>query len=85
MERPDVHEARLCLSLVRLAEEALGREGGERIVTVELDVGELSGVAPEALAAAFPVCVHGTPAEGATLRWRVTEGRELVLRAMEVM
>lgn len=79
-----MHEARLCLSLIRLAEEALAREGGRHIVSVELEVGELSGVAPEALAAAFPVCVHGTPAEGAIMHWRITEGRELVLRAMEV-
>ena len=63
-----MHEARLCLSLIRLAEEALASDGGRHIVSVDLEVGELSGVAPEALAAAFPVCVHGTSAEGATLR-----------------
>jgi hydrogenase nickel incorporation protein HypA/HybF len=79
-----MHEARLCLSILRLAEEALARDGGGRIVHVELEVGEHSGVAPEALAAAFPICARGTPAEGATLHWRPTPGRELVLRAMEV-
>jgi hydrogenase nickel incorporation protein HypA/HybF len=80
-----MHEARLCLSLLRLAEDALAREGGERIVAVELDVGAYSGVVPAALAAAFPVCAHGTSAEGAALRWRETPGRELVLRTMEVV
>jgi Zn finger protein HypA/HybF involved in hydrogenase expression len=46
-----MHEARLCLSILRLAEEALTRDGGQQIVQVELEVGEFSGVAPEALAA----------------------------------
>jgi len=79
-----MHEARLCLSLIRLAEEALARDGGRSILSMELEVGELSGVAPEALEAAFPICALGTPAEGAALHWRATPGRELLLRAMEV-
>lgn len=80
-----MHEARLCLSIIRLAEEALSREGGRSILRVELEVGEFSGVAPEALEAAFPICALGTPAEGAALHWRSTRGRALTLRAMEVM
>ncbi len=79
-----MHEARLCLSILRLAEEALAREGGRSILGVELEVGELSGVAPQALEAAFPICARGTPAQGATLRWREVPGRELRLRALEV-
>lgn len=79
-----MHEAKLCLSLLRLAEEALGREGGARILAVELEVGALSGVAPEALGAAFPVCARGTPAEGAELRLHAVPGRDLVLRRLEV-
>jgi hydrogenase nickel incorporation protein HypA/HybF len=80
-----VHEARLCLSLLRLAEEALGREGGGRIVTLELEVGALSGVVAEALEAAFPVCARGTAAEGAALRLNAVPGRDLVLRSLEVV
>lgn len=79
-----MHEARLCLSLIRLAEQALAREGGGSILALELEVGELSGVAPEALAAAFPVCARGTAAEGAALRWRAAPGRDLMLRGLEV-
>jgi Zn finger protein HypA/HybF involved in hydrogenase expression len=80
-----VHEAKLCLSLLRLAEEALGRGGGGRIVALELEVGALSGVAAEALGAAFPACARGTPAEGADLRLRAVPGRDLVLRSLEVV
>jgi hydrogenase nickel incorporation protein HypA/HybF len=80
-----MHEARLCLSLLRLAEAALAREGGRQIVRVDLEVGEFSGVSPVALQTAFPICARGTAAEGAELRWQRSAGRELVLRSMEVV
>ena len=80
-----MHEASLCLSLLRMAEATLEREGGERIVAVDLDVGAWSGVAPEALESAFPVCARGSRAEGAALRWREIPGRDLVLRSLEVV
>ncbi len=79
-----MHETRLCLSLLELADEALRRDGAERIVSLRVEVGELSGVVPEALAAAFPVCAARTRAAGATLRLHPVPGRELVLRDMEV-
>jgi hydrogenase nickel incorporation protein HypA/HybF len=80
-----VHETKLCLSLLRLAEEALSRADGARILAVRLEVGELSGVVPEALAAAFPVCASGTAAEGAELSIERVAGRDLVLRDLEVL
>jgi hydrogenase nickel incorporation protein HypA/HybF len=79
-----VHEARLCLSILRMAEGVMVREGGRHIVHVELEVGELSGIAREALEAAFPICALGTPAQGAALHCRPVRGRDLVLRALEV-
>jgi hydrogenase nickel incorporation protein HypA/HybF len=80
-----MHEAKLCLSLLAIAERALADDGAERIAAVHLAVGALSGVAPEALAAAFPICAAGTRAEGAALRIERTPGRELVLRELEVV
>jgi hydrogenase nickel incorporation protein HypA/HybF len=79
-----MHEARLCLSLLALAERRLGEVGAARIVALELEIGEWSGVVPEALAAAFPVCAAGTAADGAALRIARVPGRELLLRALEV-
>jgi len=79
-----MHEARLCLGLLDLAERRLREAGARRIVAVDIAVGDWSGVAPEALAAAFPLCASGTAAEGAALRIERTTGRELVLRALEV-
>jgi hydrogenase nickel incorporation protein HypA/HybF len=79
-----MHEAKLCLSLLDLAERALRAEGACRIHALCVHVGTLSGVAPEALEAAFPICAQGTAAQGAVLRIERAEGRDLVLRDMEV-
>ena len=79
-----MHEAKLCLSLLDLADASRRSAGAARIVAVELAVGAWSGVVPEALAAAFPLCAAGTPADGAALRIARTEGRDLVLRTIEV-
>ena len=79
-----MHESKLCLALIRMAETALRRAGGERILELRLEVGDLSGVAPEALEAAFPICAAGTCAEGASLVIARKPGRELLLRDMEV-
>lgn len=78
-----MHEAKLCLSLIDLALERL-REG-ERIVRLRVQVGDLSGVVPQALLGAFPICAGGTPAEGAFLALERSAGRELILRDMEVV
>ena len=47
-------------------------------------MGEWSGVVPEALAAAFPLCAAGTRADGAALRIERVAGADLVLRDLEV-
>jgi hydrogenase nickel incorporation protein HypA/HybF len=80
-----MHEAKLCLGLLALAEGQATAAGAERILVVELAIGELAGVAPEALAAAFPLCAAGTRAEGAELRLERVPGRDLVLRSLEVV
>jgi hydrogenase nickel incorporation protein HypA/HybF len=51
---------------------------------VRLRVGELSGVAPEALSFAFGLASEGSPIAGASLQVEQTAGRELELAALEV-
>jgi hydrogenase nickel incorporation protein HypA/HybF len=80
-----VHEARLCLSLLALAERHREAAGAQRILSLRLEVGALCGVVPEALAAAFPLCAAGTAADGAELRIERAPGRDLLLRDMEVI
>jgi hydrogenase nickel incorporation protein HypA/HybF len=80
-----VHEATLCLSLLRMAEQVRVREGAARIAALRVEVGALSGIAPEALQAAFPICAAQTPAQGAELRIERSAGRDLVLRELELI
>jgi hydrogenase nickel incorporation protein HypA/HybF len=41
--------------------------GGERVTSVVLEIGDLSGVVPESLEFCFDVCTRDTPLEGARL------------------
>ncbi len=79
-----MHEAKLCLELLDLAEAALRDEGDLRILVLRVAVGEWSGVSADALAAAFPICAAGTRAGGARLEIERTAGRDLRLRDLEV-
>lgn len=80
-----MHEAKLCLQLLDLAASHLARAGGGHIVALRVEVGVLSGIAPEALDRAFPICAAGTAAAGAELRIERAPGRELRLCDMEVI
>lgn len=63
-----MHELSLVISLVEELKSVLQREGSSRVVSVELSVGVLSGVDPEALEFSFPLATNGTIVEGATLK-----------------
>lgn len=80
-----MHEATLCLRLLALADEHRQRAGAARITALRLEVGALSGVSPQALATAFPICAAEGPAAGAALCIDETSGRELRLVDMEVI
>jgi hydrogenase nickel incorporation protein HypA/HybF len=59
-----MHELALADAVVAIAAE---HAGGRRVTTVEVKVGRLRQVVPDALAFAFELVAEGTPVEGATL------------------
>jgi hydrogenase nickel incorporation protein HypA/HybF len=59
-----MHELSIAGALVDIAER---HAGGRRVTRVEVSVGHLRQVVPDALAFAFELCAHGTAAEGAEL------------------
>lgn len=79
-----MHEAALCLALLRLAEAERAKAGADRITALRIRVGTLCGVSKDALERAFPICAHGSAAEGAVLRIEDAPGRSLCLADMEV-
>ncbi|MBI5445858.1 MAG: hydrogenase maturation nickel metallochaperone HypA [Deltaproteobacteria bacterium] len=59
-----MHELSITRSLVEICES---HAGGRRVTSVTLEVGEFSGVVPEALEFCFEACTAGTLLEGARL------------------
>jgi hydrogenase nickel incorporation protein HypA/HybF len=62
-----VHELSLAGSIVRLVEQAAEREKFTRVATLRLEVGQLSGVEPQALRFALTAITAGTCLEGVSL------------------
>jgi hydrogenase nickel incorporation protein HypA/HybF len=65
-----MHELSLAQSLVETVCEALPGAGGGRVVAVNLKVGELAGVVPDALQFCYEVVTKDTPLAGSTLTVR---------------
>lgn len=70
-----VHELGLTQNIVELAIQHAVREQAQRVVSITVEIGALSGVVAEAVAFAFDVCSQGTLVEGARLEIRQIEGR----------
>jgi hydrogenase nickel incorporation protein HypA/HybF len=63
----EMHEMSIAMNLIELASAAAQAEGAGRIRTIELEIGVLAGVMPEALEFCFEAAARDTLAEGATL------------------
>lgn len=79
-----MHELSLMEGVRRQALEEAKRHGGERILTITLRVGQLSGVEPDCLALAFEVVMADSPAADAQLEIETVpaEGRCRVCAAL---
>ena len=81
-----MHELSIALSLIDAICEELPRLGeGARVRAARLRVGDLSGVAADALTFAFDVASADSPIAGARLEIERSAGRELQLSALEVV
>ena len=67
-----MHEMALTQDIVEICER---NAGGRPVTLVVLEVGELSGVVPEAVAFCFEACCAGTVVAGAKLRIVSMAGR----------
>ncbi len=62
-----MHELAVCQGLMAQVAEIAARERAQRVTSILLHVGPLSGVEPQLLADAFPIAAAGSVAEDATL------------------
>ncbi len=70
-----MHEMSLAEGALQLIEEAARRDQFNKVSTVWLEIGQLSGVEPEALAFCFDAVARGSVAEGARLEIIATPGQ----------
>ncbi len=63
-----MHEYSLIQSMLARVEDEVRRHGAERVHTLAIRVGELSGVEPDLLASAWELAREGTPCAAAELR-----------------
>ncbi|GGW49939.1 hydrogenase maturation nickel metallochaperone HypA [Streptomyces xantholiticus] len=69
-----MHEMSVALAVVDQVEQAARSRGAVGVESVSLDVGELAGVVPDALAFCFELACAGTVLEGAELFTRSVPG-----------
>ncbi|MFF0218390.1 hydrogenase maturation nickel metallochaperone HypA [Streptomyces vinaceus] len=62
-----MHEMSIAMAVVAQVEEAAAAGGASAVTSVRLQVGELAGVVPDALAFCFELACAGTVLEGAEL------------------
>lgn len=70
-----MHEFSIVENLLERALAVAAEHGGLPVSCVRLAIGALQQVEPEVLEFAFQAAVPGTPAEHATLEWRVVPAR----------
>ncbi|MCB1759099.1 MAG: hydrogenase maturation nickel metallochaperone HypA [Gammaproteobacteria bacterium] len=83
-----MHELSLCESILRVIEQSAAEQGFRRVKTVWLEIGQLSGVEPEAMRFGFDVVMRDSLADGAGLEiielpgraWCMQCSREVAVR-----
>lgn len=70
-----MHEMSLIESVFRIIEQQAADQGFRRVITVRLEVGELSHVEPSSLRFCFETAVNNTLARGAALEIISVPGR----------
>ena len=63
-----MHELSIAVSIIEMVEEEIERRGGVRVYAVNLKVGGLSGVVPQALEASYEIAAENTALKGSQLR-----------------
>ena len=70
-----MHEMSLAESVLRIIEDAGGKQGFTRVKTVWLEIGQLACVEKESMRFCFDAAMQGSIAEGARLEIVETAGR----------
>lgn len=70
-----MHEMSLAEGVLQLVEDAARKDSFNKVTAVWLEIGQLSGVEPQAMAFCFDAVTRGSVAEGARLEIIATPGQ----------
>jgi hydrogenase nickel incorporation protein HypA/HybF len=70
-----MHELSLAVNVLEIAERTLQKAQAQQIVSIELEIGQLSAVEPEALRFAMDALLPESAASGARVDYRFIPGR----------
>ena len=70
-----MHELSLAVNILEIAERSQQRSGAQQIVSIELEIGQLSAVEPAALRFAMDALLPESAASGARVDYRFIAGR----------
>lgn len=63
-----MHELSIAVNIVEICSEEASKSGADKVTGVEVEVGAVSGIIPEALEFSWDVATKGSLVEGADLR-----------------
>ncbi len=66
-----MHEMSIAESLIEIINEEMLKNSASRLISVRLNIGEMSGVVPEALETCFEVLTADTGMKGAVLKMEI--------------
>jgi hydrogenase nickel incorporation protein HypA/HybF len=67
-----MHEMSIAQNLIAIVEDEMVKNNAARLRSVRLDIGEMSGIVPEALKTCFEIITAKTNMKGAVLKMDVT-------------
>jgi hydrogenase nickel incorporation protein HypA/HybF len=73
----DMHELSVLKEMIHMVEAAVSGQGVSEVVSIVLQVGELSSIYPDYLRELYPMAAYNTSLEGSTLEVQVIEGKAL--------
>lgn len=75
----DMHELSIAMGIVKIAEDQTRKAGASRVEVIEMEIGELAGIAFDSLDFVWPVAVKDTVLEQAEKRIAVIRGEALCM------
>lgn len=78
-----MHELSIAMSMIDMAEEEAANHGNQPVTVIYVKIGALSGIVPDALAAAYDLAREHTSLAECRLMIEQTPGPELLVTALE--